>query len=179
MVIIKNKIILLMICSLVISSGFVVTANAASLYVDAHLGDMAPIGESKYQAKVITVTRNANGELISVVTADAVRYLPDPIVDVYLHSDPNYLLKQGKIGDETVRMYQVKAIHQSPQCLDKAEPIPGKTDVCNWYNRAHSTVLQVSDGQGNEWSLFRGLNHGFITKGLDDVTSFWTIITKD
>ncbi len=174
-----NRVIFLIVCSVVISSGLVVTANAASLYVDAYLEDMAPIEESKYQASAITVTRNSQGELISVVRADAVRYLPDPIIDVYLNSDPNFLIKQGKVGDDVFTMYQVKAIHQSPQCLEKPEPIPGKIDVCNWYNRAHSTILQVGDDQGNEWSLFRGLNHGFITRGLDDVTSFWTIITKN
>ena len=95
-----NRVIFLIVCSVVISSGLVVTANAASLYVDAYLEDMAPIEESKYQASAITVTRNSQGELISVVRADAVRYLPDPIIDVYLNSDPNFLIKQGKVGDD-------------------------------------------------------------------------------
>ena len=57
------------------------SVNAQTLNIDVHVGDLKDIEESKYKASGVTVTRNAEGELISVVRVDASRYFDDPIVD--------------------------------------------------------------------------------------------------
>ena len=43
------------------------SVNAQTLNIDVHVGDLKDIEESKYKASGVTVTRNAEGELISVV----------------------------------------------------------------------------------------------------------------
>ena len=52
---------------------------------------MDKIGESKYKASGVSVLRNSDGELISVVRVDATRYLDDPIVDKFLNKH-NFIL---------------------------------------------------------------------------------------
>jgi len=174
-----EKIIISIVIGLVFSLGFTINANAASLYVDTHVGDMAPIENSKYKASALTVNRNSQGELISVVRTDATRYLPEPIIDTYLNSDPNFLIKQGVVNKEKVNMYQVKVTDEKPKCLTKIIDIPGQTDRCNWYYRAFVTMLAVSNEKVEEpWFLFKGLNHMFSVKGLDEVTSTWTIFSR-
>ena len=174
-----TKIIFSIIFGLVFVSSVTITANAQSLYVDSRIGDMSMIEESKYLASAITVTRNSEGELISVVRTDAARYLNEPIIDAYLNSNSNFLIKQGTINNEMVKMYQEKVGYYNPECLTEVFNVPGQTDLCNWYHRAFVTMLGVNDENGKSWNLFRGLNHMFLVKGLDDVTSFWTILVKN
>ena len=40
-------------------------------------------------------------------------------------------------------------------------------------------MLRVYDEDGEARELFRGLNHVFVVKSLDQITSFWTILVKD
>ena len=174
-----EKVIFSIIFILTVSSGFTITANAQSLYVDAHLEDMSKIDESKYIASALTETRNPQGDLISVVRTDASRYLNDPVVDKFLNSDPDYLIKEGKIKNENVKMYQVQVGYYNPECLENVLDIPGQYDRCNWYYRAFVTMLGISDEKGERWDIFRGLNHTYTIKGLDDITSFWTVLVRD
>ncbi len=82
----KIKIFLLLsICIIPIS----VLQADATLYVDASIADMEKIKDSKYKASAVSIIRNAEGELMSVVRVEASRYLDDPIVDQFLNSDPN------------------------------------------------------------------------------------------
>ena len=158
---------------------FLVNVHGQTLQVDANLGDMREIEESKYKATGISVLRNSNGELISVVRVDASRYLDDPIIDVYLKSDPENLVKEGSINGKKVSMYRVVANYSYTECLDEIDyDVPGYNKLCNWYHRATTTFLGVTDEAFN-YNIFRGLNHAFTVQQGDQVTTFWNILTRD
>tara|TARA_B100000029_G_scaffold335242_1_gene327364 strand:+ start:274 stop:798 length:525 start_codon:yes stop_codon:yes gene_type:complete len=173
-----KKIILIIVFSASIISLNGIMANAQVLNVDARIGDMNDIDESKYLATGITVTRNSNGELISVTRADATRYLESPIIDTFLESDQKYLIKKGIINGEKVKMYQVDVEYYVPECLTAVFQVPGYDEECDWYHRAFVTMLGVDD-EGERVDIFRGLNHVFVIKSSDEVTTHWTILTKD
>jgi hypothetical protein len=173
-----KKVIFLVIAVIAFMSVLSVNANAQSLYVDANVGDMSPIEESKYHASAVTTVRNSEGELISVVRTDASRYLNDPIIDTFLNSNTDFLIKEGKINGESVKMYKIELGYFNPQCAIETYQVPGFADPCNWYHRSFVTMFQISDGK-EEWKIFRGLNHMFTIKGLDYVDSFWTVLSKD
>ena len=175
----KIKTILILFCFATVVPTVVVIANAQTLYVDARVGDMNDIRESKYLASAVTVTRNSDGELISVTRADATRYLDNAIIDRYLNEYPENFVKKGVVGQQTVLMYQVDVEFSTEECLEKVFDVPGYADECNWYHRAFVTMLNVYDEDGDTKQLFRGLNHAFVVKSLDQITSFWTILVKD
>jgi hypothetical protein len=151
---------------------------AQTLYVDSRVGDMDKIEESKYIATGVSVLRNSDGALISVVRIDATRYLDNPIVDVFLNSNPDFLIKQGTINDERVRLHEVEVSYNNPECLEKVFDVQGYNDACNWYHRAYVTMLGINDEEGESHTIFRGLNHVFTVKSLDDVTTTWHIISQ-
>ena len=132
---------------------------AQSLYVDVSVGDMDPIEESKYIATGISVLRNSDGGLISVVRVDATRYLNDPVVDRFLKSNPDYLIKQGTINGERVSLHKVEVDYNNPECLTNLYQIPGYSDPCEYYHRAFVTMLGINDEEGESHTIFRGLNH--------------------
>ena len=151
---------------------------AQSLYVDVSVGDMDPIEESKYRATGISVLRNSDGGLISVVRVDATRYLNDPVVDRFLKSNPDYLVKQGTINGERVSLHKVEVDYNNPECLTNLYQIPGYSDPCEYYHRAFVTMLGINYEEGESHTIFRGLNHVYTVKSLDDVTTIWHIITQ-
>ena len=151
---------------------------AQSLYVDVSVGDMDPIEESKYRATGISVLRNSDGGLISVVRVDATRYLNDPVVDRFLKSNPDYLVKQGTINGERVSLHKVEVDYNNPEWLTNLYQIPGYSDPCEYYHRAFVTMLGINDEEGESHTIFRGLNHVYTVKSLDDVTTIWHIITQ-
>ena len=57
---------------------------AQTLYTDVKIGDMDKIDKSKYIASGVSILRDSNGGLLSVIRVDATRYLDDPIVDKFL-----------------------------------------------------------------------------------------------
>ena len=162
-----------------ISSSLINFSYAQSLYVDSNVAHMEPIEESKYMATSLTLTRNSNGELLSVARTDAARYLDDPIVDRFLNSETEYLVKEGNIGKNKVKMYQIEVEFIVPDCLEKTHQVPGYSDECDWYHRAFVTMLGINDENGEHWNIFRGLNHMFSVSTTDQVTSFWTILAKE
>ena len=108
------------------------------------------------------------------------RYLDDPIVDQFLNSDPNMLIKTGTMNNERLSLYRTIAEYDNPQCLEKMFNVPGYNNECDWYHRAFVTMLGVNkDDTGEQFTIFRGLNHGFVVKPLYDVTTIWDIITKN
>ena len=151
---------------------------AQSLYVDARTGDMDKIEESKYRATGVSVLRNSDGELISVVRVDAARYFDNPIVDEFLNSNPDFLIKQGTVNGEKVSLHEVNVDYYNPECLEKVFDVQGYNDACNWYHRAYVTMLGINDEEGESHTIFRGLNHVFTVKSMDIVTTTWHIITK-
>jgi len=149
---------------------------AQSLYVDSHSGDLQRIENSKYFASVVNVLRNSDGEIVSVVTSTATRYLPKPVTDQFLDSIP--IMKKGIVEGKNVEMRQVSVDYNYEKCLTEVFQVPGYSDQCNWYHRAFVTSLGINNEKGESFEIFRGLNHGFLVKPLDTVTSHWTIIRK-
>tara|TARA_Y100000590_G_scaffold185628_1_gene211557 strand:- start:15919 stop:16440 length:522 start_codon:yes stop_codon:yes gene_type:complete len=172
-----KKILLLTILGLSIISIFTVSASAQSLYVDANIGDMKKIDDSKYKAQAYSVLRNSNGELISVVKTVATRYLDEPITDEFLDTVP--VMKKGIVGSKNVEMHQVAVEYNFEKCLTQVFEVPGYSEQCAWYHRAFSTMLAVTDETGESYEIFRGLNNSYIVTPLDTVTSYWTIIRSD
>ena len=173
-----KKIHLLFLAMILVVPICISQVYAQSLYVDVSVGDMDPIEESKYRATGISVLRNSDGGLISVVRVDATRYLNDPVVDRFLKSNPDFLVKQGTINGEEVRLHEIKAEYSYPKCLEKVFEVVGYNDECHWYHRAYVTMLGINDEEGESHIIFRGLNHVFTVKSMDNVTTMWHIITK-
>jgi len=150
-----------------------------TLYVDASVGDMKKIDESKYNASGVSIVRNNEGQLVSVIRVDATRYLDDPIVDQFLKSDPKYLKKQGLINNEKINLYEVKVDYYSTECLTDTSKGLGFNDPCNWYYRTFVTMLGINDPKGEQHFGFKGLNHSYTIKSMDQVTTIWHILTKN
>ena len=155
------------------------TVNAQTLHVDVHVGDLKDIEESKYKASGVTIVRNAEGELISVVKVDAARYLDHPIIDEYLTTAPTAtLIKKGMLGTDTVSHHRVVVGYMNPVCSETLFEIPGFNDKCDWYQAVFSTLFMIED-EGMEYQMFRGLNHNFIVKSGYDLTTYWDIFSRD
>jgi len=173
-----KKIHILLLVMILIVPICISQVYAQTLYVDARVGDMDKIDESKYKVSGVSIVRNSNGELVSVIRFDAARYLNDPIIDVFLKSDPEYLIKQGTINDQKVTLHEVEVEYNNPECLTETFQVPGYSDPCEYYHRAFVTILGINDDKGESHTIFRGLNHAYTVKSLDDVTTIWHIITR-
>ena len=173
------KKIYIVIFSVLIIPVLVSTVNAQTLHVDVHVGDLKDIEESKYKASGVTITRNAEGELLSVVKVDATRYLDHPIIDEYLTTAPTAtLIKKGMLGTDAVSHYRVVVGYMNPVCSETLFEIPGFNDKCDWYQAVFSTLFMIED-EGMEYQMFRGLNHNFIVKSGYDLTTYWDIFSRD
>tara|TARA_B100000482_G_C12400913_1_gene217007 strand:- start:19 stop:537 length:519 start_codon:yes stop_codon:yes gene_type:complete len=171
-----KKLAILIIC-LAVFSVFSVNAFAQSLYVDVSEGKLIKIKDSKYIASSINVLRNSDGDLISVVKTDASRYLLDPKTDQFLDMYP--IFKEGVLNGKNIEMRQISVEYNYQDCIQEMYDVPGYSEQCNWYHRAHVTSLGITDNVGEPFEIFRGLNHSYIVKPEDTVTSFWTIIRSD
>ena len=172
-----KKIHILLLVTILVIPICVSQVYAQTLYVDSRIGDMDKIDESKYRATGVSILRNSDGELISVVRVDATRYLDDPIVDRFLKSNPDFLIKQGTVNGERVSLHKVEVDYNNPECLTDVFQVPGYSNPCEYYHRAYVTMLGINDDRGESHTIFRGLNHVYTVKSLDDVTTIWHIIT--
>tara|TARA_B100001758_G_C18328774_1_gene567557 strand:- start:705 stop:1232 length:528 start_codon:yes stop_codon:yes gene_type:complete len=173
-----KKIHIVLLVTVLIIPIFVSHVYAQTLYVDSRIGDMDKIDESKYRATGVSILRNSDGELISVARVDATRYLDDPIVDKFLKSNPDFLIKQGTVNGERVSLHEIEANYLYPECLEEVFDVIGYKNECAWYHRAYVTMLGVNDEKGESHTIFRGLNHVFTVKSLDNVKTIWHIISK-
>ena len=173
------KKIYIIIFSVLIIPVLVSTVNAQTLDVDVHVGDLKDIEESKYKASGVTIVRNAEGELISVVKVDASRYLDHPIIDEYLTTAPTAtLIKKGMLGTDTVSHYRIVVGYMNPVCSEILFDVPGFNDKCDWYQSVFSTLFMIADEEV-EHTIFRGLNHNFIVKSGYDIITYWDVFTRD
>ena len=108
---------------------------------------------------------------------DASKYLPNPITDQFL--DAQTIQKEGILNGKNIEMRQISVDYDYQNCITETYQIPGYSEQCNWYHRAHVTSLGITDNVGEPFEIFRGLNHSYIVKPEDTVTSFWTIIRSD
>ena len=172
-----KKIVLLMILAFGFSVVFVTSANAEVLNVEMDsAGGLKKIDDSKYKASAISVLRNSDGELVSVIKTTATRYLDKSITDDFIDTLP--VMKKGTLNGKNLEMTQVALDYDYTKCLTEMYEVPGYTEQCNWYHRATATILGVNS-EGQSYELFRGLNHSYSVKPLDTVTSYWTIIRSD
>ncbi len=173
-----RKIVLLIILAFGFSVVFVTSANAEILNVEVDTaGGLKKIDDSKYKASAISVLRNSDGELLSVIKTSATRYLDKSVTDEYIDTLP--VMKKGILNGKNLEMTQVTLNYDYAKCLTELYEVPGYTEQCNWYHRATATILGVTDETGKQFELFRGLNHSYSVKPLDTVTSYWTIIRSD
>ena len=172
-----KKISLLMILAFGFTVVFVTSANAEVLNVEMDTaGGLKKIDDSKYKASAISVLRNSDGELVSVIKTTATRYLDKSITDDFIDTLP--VMKKGTLNGKNLEMTQVALDYDYTKCLTEMYEVPGYTEQCNWYHRATATILGVNS-EGQSYELFRGLNHSYSIKPLDTVTSYWTIIRSD
>ena len=172
-----EKIALLMILAFGFTVVFVTSANAEVLNVEVDTaGGLKKIDDSKYKASAISVLRNSDGELVSVIKTTATRYLDKSITDDFIDTLP--VMKKGTLNGKNLEMTQVALDYDYTKCLTEMYEVPGYTEQCNWYHRATATILGVNS-EGQSYELFRGLNHSYSIKPLDTVTSYWTIIRSD
>ena len=156
---------------------FVTSANAEVLNVEIDTaGGLKKIDDSKYKATAVSVLRNSDGELVSVIKTTATRYLDKSITDEFIDTLP--VMKKGTLNGKNLEMTQVALDYDNTKCLTELYEVPGYTEQCNWYHRATVTILGVNS-EGQTYELFRGLNHSYSVKPLDTVTSYWTIIRSD
>ena len=172
-----KKISLLMILAFGFTVVFVTSANAEVLNVEIDTaGGLKKIDDSKYKATAVSVLRNSDGELVSVIKTTATRYLDKSITDEFIDTLP--VMKKGTLNGKNLEMTQVALDYDYTKCLTELYEVPGYTEQCNWYHRATVTILGVNS-EGQTYELFRGLNHSYSVKPLDTVTSYWTIIRSD
>ena len=172
-----KKISLLIILAFGLTVVFVTSANAEVLNVEMDTaGGLKKIDDSKYKASAISVLRNSDGELVSVIKTTATRYLDKSITDDFIDTLP--VMKKGTLDGKNLEMTQVAIDYDYTKCLTELYEVPGYTEQCNWYHRATVTILGVNS-EGQTYELFRGLNHSYSVKPLDTVTSYWTIIRSD
>ena len=171
------KYLLLIIISVSFASVFSVNAFGQSLYVNPDEDNLIKIKDSKYFASSINVLRNSNGDLISVVKTDASKYLPNPVTDQFIDTLP--IMKEGILNAKNIEMRQVEVNYNYEKCITEIYQVPGYSDQCNWYHRAYVTSLGINNDKGERFEIFRGLNHSYVVKPSDSVTSFWTIIRSD
>ena len=172
-----KKLSLLMILVFGFTVVFVTSANAEVLNVEIDTaGGLKKIDDSKYKATAVSVLRNSDGELVSVIKTTATRYLDKSITDEFIDTLP--VIKKGTLNGKNLEMTQVALDYDYTKCLTELYEVPGYTEQCNWYHRATVTILGVNS-EGQTYELFRGLNHSYSVKPLDTVTSYWTIIRSD
>ena len=172
-----KKISLLIILAFGFTVVFVTSANAEVLNVEIDTaGGLKKIDDSKYKATAVSVLRNSDGELVSVIKTTATRYLDKSITDEFIDTLP--VMKKGTLNGKNLEMTQVALDYDYTKCLTELYEVPGYTEQCNWYHRATVTILGVNS-EGQTYELFRGLNHSYSVKPLDTVTSYWTIIRSD
>ena len=172
-----KKVVLLMILAFGFTVVFVTSANAEVLNVEVDTaGGLKKIDDSKYKASAISVLRNSDGQLVSVIKTTATRYLDKSITDEFIDTLP--VMKKGTLNGKNLEMTQIAIDYDYAKCLTELYDVPGYTEQCNWYHRATATILGVNS-EGQTYEIFRGLNHSYSVKPLDTVTSFWTIIRSD
>ena len=136
-----KKLIVILIC-VAFFSVFSINAFAQSLYVNPAEDRLKSIEDSKYVASSINILRNSNGELISVVKPDASKYLPYPITDQFLETQP--ISKEGILNGKNVEMRQISVEYDYQNCITEMYQVPGYTEQCNWYHRAYVTSLGIT-----------------------------------
>jgi len=119
--------------------------------------EFQPIEESNYVATALIELRDANGNLASITSVQASKYLVDPIVDEFLNQ---YEVKE--IVEKDGKMYELRQI-----ILTEEHPK-------NSYG--FQSKLIVQDENKNKVLIFTGSNHAFLVNAGDKSTIIWSIL---
>lgn len=119
--------------------------------------EFQPIQGSKYVASALIELRDANGNLVSVTSSQASKYLVDPIVDEFLHQ---YEVKE--IVEKDGKKYELRQIILTEEHTKNSYGFQSK--------------LFVQDENKNKVLIFTGSNHAFLVKTGDKSTIIWSIL---
>ena len=119
--------------------------------------ELQPIQGSKYFASAVIELRDVNGNLVSVTSAQASKYLVDSIVDEFLDQ---YDVKE--IVEKDGKRYELRQI-----VLTEEHP----KDSYGFQSK-----LFVQDESKNRILIFTGSNHAFLVKTGDVSTIVWNIL---
>ena len=96
-----KKIIFLLILAFGFGYVFVTSADAEMLDVEVGTsGDLKKINDSKYKATAISVLRDSEGQLLSVIKTSATRYLDKPVTDEFIDTLP--VIKKGILNGKNL-----------------------------------------------------------------------------
>ena len=111
-----KKIIFLLILAFGFGYVFVTSADAEILDIDVGTsGDLKKINDSKYKATAISVLRDSDGQLLSVIKTSATRYLDKSITDEFIDTLP--VIKKGIFNGKNLEMTQVTLDYDYEKCL--------------------------------------------------------------
>ena len=136
-----NKIILLTILVFGITFVFVTAAEAQILDIDVHPGDLKKIDDSEYKASAVSVLRNSDGELVSVIKTTATRYLDKSITDEFIDTLP--VMKKGTLNGKNLEMRQVAIDYDYAKCLTELYDVPGYTEPVSYTHLTLPTTPYV------------------------------------
>ena len=119
--------------------------------------ELQPIQGSKYAASALIELRDTSGNLASVSSVQASKYLVDPIVDEFLDQ---YDVKE--IIEKDGKKYELRQI-----VLTEEHP----KDSYGFQSK-----LFVQDENRNKILIFGGSNHAFLVKAGDVSTIVWNTL---
>ena len=117
---------------------------------------LIPYSGSEYLSHVQIQVRNAQGSLVSVTEADAIKFLPHLLTDEYLDSIP--VKETVSINGKTYE----------------------KREIMTFFTASEDTFISstrlASDKFGDAIVVFFTLNHAYTVERGDNVTAFWTVL---
>jgi len=117
---------------------------------------LIPYAGSEYLSHVQIQVRNAQGSLVSVTEADAIKFLPHLLTDEYLDSIP--VKETVSINGKTYE----------------------KREIMTFLTPSEDTFISstrlASDKFGDAIVVFFTLNHAYTVERGDNVTAFWTVL---
>jgi len=117
---------------------------------------LIPYTDSEYLAHVQIHVRNAQGSLVSVTEADAIKFLPHLLTDEYLDSIP--VKETVSINGKTYEKREIRTFFTASE------------------DTFISSTRLVSDKFGDAIVVFFVLNHAYTVEREDNVTAFWIVL---
>jgi len=117
---------------------------------------LIPYAGSEYLSQVQIQVRNAQGSLVSVTEADAIKFLPHLLTDEYLDSIP--VKETVSINGKTYEKREIRTFFTASE------------------DTFISSTRLVSDKFGDAIVVFFTLNHAYTVERGDNVTAFWTVL---
>jgi len=117
---------------------------------------LIPYSGSEYLAHVQIQVRNAQGSLVSITEADAIKFLPHPLTDEFLDLIP--VKETVSINGKTFEKREIKTAFTANE------------------NTFISSTRLVSDKFRDPIVVFFTLNHAYTVERGDNITAYWTVL---